>query len=322
VSDAFWIEDAIKSDFQEPVYIIDRILKQDSGIFLVTGKPGSGKSHFLLQVALDICVGDPILGMFPTMKRKCLYIDVEMGETGLFLRIKAASQRYAGRLPSKSLAFKHLPALVLNTQRGVDTVRELVDWADANVVLLDSISWMINGSDNDDEQMKQTLWALRKIFEGQNLCVIAVHHMRKTQSGFNPKAGKFVDKEMGLEDLRGAGFLAQGVDSVVGIQHISDEAPNKPATKQIAFLKTRYSQPPGSFLCDFWGNSGEFQLSSQIDLKLFDYIRQHKSCTMIELEAYMHLSRHTLIAKISPMITSKMARYEGSTKDRKVVWIQ
>jgi archaellum biogenesis ATPase FlaH len=186
------LADLLNEDFPELIWYAERIFT--AGLTLLWGSAKAGKSIFISHALLAISSGSLVLGQLKTQQCQTLYISLEDGPRRLQKRLKNA-----GAIPNENF--------VVHTdwKRGSAGIKELEMFLDKNpgikVVCIDTFVLFTKASDyNDYGQMSDLMSKLKKIADDRDLCIIAVHHSKKT--------GKDVSGEITESALGSTGIVA------------------------------------------------------------------------------------------------------------------
>lgn len=112
----------------------------------------TGKSLLTLDICAAAATGRPVLGQAPIPALKVVYLDMEMTEDDLEERITDLGYE-AQQLGS--LHYYLLPSLPpLNTPSGGDELMNIVDRHDAQLVVIDTLSRVVSGKENDADTVQ------------------------------------------------------------------------------------------------------------------------------------------------------------------------
>jgi hypothetical protein len=195
---------------------IDPVVLPKGGILLFGGHSKIGKSFLGLEVARAISTGDTLFGYggFKTQEGKVLILEQEIGEFGLKSRAKTVFQHENLDKVSDNLWFVSMDTdLMLDTHSGLNLIADNIDKTGANVLILDPISDLFEGDENDNTAVGQVfhnLGQLRKMFRNQNLSIVIAHHFGK------PPTGKYQEgyDHLSFHNFRGASKFFSKPDTV------------------------------------------------------------------------------------------------------------
>ena len=139
---AFWSQDEADADWlMEPVLAVGR-----SGALFAPG--GTGKSLFVLWMALMLATGGPGLDGRAVVRRRVLYLDYEMTASDLLERLSAMGAAVGDDL--SWLHYATLPSLPpADAPEGGKAIARLAQLVDAELVIIDTFSRAVEGDEND-----------------------------------------------------------------------------------------------------------------------------------------------------------------------------
>jgi hypothetical protein len=209
--------------------LLGKWLMQQS-LNMVHAKRGTGKTWFVLGVALALAAGVPFLGWAIERPVRVLLVDGEMPLRALQDRLRQM-QQMLGAPPDEGMLRIITPDLLgraapdLATLSDQDELDEII--GDAEVVILDNLSALIRSgaAENDAESwVAVSDWALRHRAAGRS--IVFVHHSGKSgaQRGTSRR-----------EDL---------LDVVIALKHPGDYDPKEGARFEVHFEKARHLYGP------------------------------------------------------------------------------
>ena len=173
-----------------------------SGFLIITSAPGVGKTQLALQLGVTLLSGSEFLSK-PLTKNKVTSV--------LFLSLEMDVRQIKYVLDSQSKEWN--PDLVKSRMRIIDesgpliTYENLIDKFQPQIVVIDSLSELIDGGEDANQAaILVTRW-ITKIRRRYNLAVIAIHHNRKANES-NKKPKK-------LSDLYGSFHFGRVVETVL-----------------------------------------------------------------------------------------------------------
>jgi hypothetical protein len=161
-------------------FLIDSLIV-DRGLAVIQGRPKVGKTWLLLEIAISLATGQPVLGRFETLRRGPVILVVEeSGEQALGRRLQ---QLCCGR----RMAFDDLQDLHVAANRRVrlddrtwqDRLNEQVRALRPVAILLDPLA-RLKSDDRDEDsqhQMAPVVSFLRELRESSDGIVAFVHHV-------------------------------------------------------------------------------------------------------------------------------------------------
>jgi hypothetical protein len=149
------------------------------GLFLVYGPPKSGKSFWVLDLAMHIALGLPYRGQ-PLLNGPVVYIAAE-GTGGFPKRIEAFRRRHGGHGAPFHLCLVR-PDLIADHPVLISDIRaQLGAFQEPVAVVVDTLNRTLVGSESKDGDMARYLNAASAIEDSFGCAVILVHH-----SGLEP----------------------------------------------------------------------------------------------------------------------------------------
>jgi len=151
------------------------------------GEPKGGKSCFGLYMALCAAKGIwPAGRLSITRPHKVVFMTWEDGP----IRIKTRLLQYNppinhGPLPDNLVVYTHStsPQLWVNNPEGEEMLLDIINHYQADLVFLDTLSYLHNADENKSQEMKQVMQALRNCAVKTNCGIVIIHHTRKSSSG-------------------------------------------------------------------------------------------------------------------------------------------
>lgn len=129
-------------------WIVEGLLPRESTVALYSAS-GLGKSIFMLEMAANIAIGAPFLGL-KTNKTRVLYIDHENGPRATIVpRLKSMGFKAADLDDLKILSFPEMAAL--DTEAGKQSIGRAVAQFDPGLVIIDTVSRTIQGEENSND---------------------------------------------------------------------------------------------------------------------------------------------------------------------------
>ena len=215
----------LKTDIGEIEYHIDDVIPKGQ-ITLIYGPGGHFKSS--LSLYFSLCLVAKRDTFYYKNKNdepvKALIIDEEMGIVGLkdkTLKIMNGLNVSLKDIKDK-LFYESIQGFKFN-KNGEAKLKRLIAEHDIDVVIIDSLSRCIEGTENDVENIRKLHDILRKLAEQFGTSFIIIHHDRKDSNG-------------GVDDLRGSGDIANQVDRIF---HLNRYGKNSYCFK---IIKSRYGE--------------------------------------------------------------------------------
>ncbi len=180
-------------------------------IVQLQGTPKIGKSGFALLLALSCALGRWTSGRFNYVggARRTLYLGYEDSARRMKRRARAylVAMGVTDSFPDSLLMFQRAPTLDLGTDDGRARLEKIVRQNKLEVLVIDTLSWVATGNENDKSAMQPVLATLRYIAEEYGTAIVLLHHTRKTS-----QAG---DMASVSERGRGSSAIAAAADSIL-----------------------------------------------------------------------------------------------------------
>lgn len=173
---------SIKYDPED--FIIDKFLPV-SGMTMISGDSGVGKSWLALEVIKAITKNEPFLEQFEVKYPyvPILLIDKENGLRRIQLRSKGM-----GIPNSEDIHVIKTPhQFVLTDEELLEDISRLIIEKDIKVIVIDSFIDILVGSENDSSETSLVFNALRSI--STEVCWLLLHHESKPVPGFHRSTG-------------------------------------------------------------------------------------------------------------------------------------
>lgn len=214
------ISDFLTKQFPAVDHIIGRGILPVKGKLIIGGAPKTGKSFFILNVAIDLAMGRPLFNahysskqaVFPVYERnRVLYIEQEVGEIGLQTRLK--SLLLDEPMTGVNLFIKSRDTnLRMDTEKGQEAIAEEIAAVKPDVVILDPLAKFHLVDENSSQHMGAMMRVGDGWIEKYGCAVIYVHHTGH-QNPQNPKRGG--------DKLRGSTAIFADADSIIIVERQS-----------------------------------------------------------------------------------------------------
>lgn len=185
-------------DCKDIVWVVDGVLAE-TGITLLSGDPGAGKTSLALQLAHCVMVGIPFMKQHVN-KGKVLFVCQD--ESPEYVKDKIAHM--LPMCPSlKDLEYHGEYFSPVIPQR-VDSLVEASNGY--QILVIDSLSAIDPGGENSVESIQDAMRTLRNIARQNRLAILLIHHLRK------PKGDDFETTE---SRIRGSSAIAGSCDQML-----------------------------------------------------------------------------------------------------------
>lgn len=195
----------LSTDYPEPIWIVEDILTE--GVSLVVGRPKTGKSWLVLQIAGRVSMGMNLFDdTYATQKGRVLFLALEDTERRLRHRMDRL-----GTFDTPNLSF----ATTWPADAGIKGLDFWLSEQKGNnsLLIIDTLVQMFPDIDYLDYSATSTLMnQLKTVAAKHQISIVLCHHTRKS------KAEDFMDRTSGSTGLTG------GADSVIFLQRGRGEA--------------------------------------------------------------------------------------------------
>jgi hypothetical protein len=162
----------IKLNTDERNYLVKELLTS-TGIAVVWGPPKSGKSFWVMDVALHIALGWEYRGR-KVQQASAVYIGLE-GRNGIPARVEAFKIKHSVS-EAPFYLITHPVNLIADADALVASIKSQMGDSKPGVVVIDTLNRSLVGSESKDEDMSAYIAAAGKIEEQFGCLVIIVHH--------------------------------------------------------------------------------------------------------------------------------------------------
>ena len=166
-------------------WLLERLIPKP-GIVMLTGPPKKGKSRLAMQIGLALAQGKDFLGQVTKTPRKVLYLQPDMPEPDLLETLAAFKE--AGIDTSGNFSIIHpdeeWTLSDIRQESAQKWVREALDAADPELVIIDVLRNVHNADENKSVEMKPVAEALKRVFKGRS--VLLLHHTKKNLGDGRP----------------------------------------------------------------------------------------------------------------------------------------
>lgn len=160
--------------YQDTEPIVERLLYP--GVYLFAGAPKKGKSYVMLQIAYQICMGEP-LWEHPVRQGPCLYLALE----DHFSRLQRRLYQMYGTNPADQLFLAVLAKQIGDGLEG-QIERFVREHADTKLVIIDTLQKVRpskGASRNEYAADYEAVTPLKQLADQLGICIMLVHHTRK-----------------------------------------------------------------------------------------------------------------------------------------------
>jgi hypothetical protein len=165
-----WATELSQMDIPPPSWIVDQFVS-DSGISLLSSKPGTFKTMLAIEIAKCVAQGEPLFGVFETKQTKVLIIDEESGEGRLKKRQAALG---ADEADIASISF---PGVKME-QKYAEAITRYCKANGIGLVIFDSLTRLHTAQENASQEMSEVLSHFHLITKA-GIAVLIIHHDTK-----------------------------------------------------------------------------------------------------------------------------------------------
>lgn len=152
----------------------------------IVSKRGVGKSLLILDVACALASGTATLLQEEGEPIHIVYLDMEMGSDDLYGRLEDLGWTLDNPLFDVLAAHLHYYQLVglppLDTEKGGDALEALIDRHGASLVIVDTVSRVISGTENDAEPFRDMFRHTESRLKRRGITLARLDHMGKDAS--------------------------------------------------------------------------------------------------------------------------------------------
>ena len=178
----FSLEDFLAENFNQPLFLVDKIIPTAGRPGIIFGKRGSGKSHFANNLIKAIADGTHLLGRYKTRQGKVTYLSVDMP-------VQMVQER-SGKLASTvnnwgnvQISVTDTPIDIVKTRPDEQWVKEIMSF-EPDLLIIDTLRKIHRLDENDNQTVAILQAALARIFGGQ-IAIALIHHERKDNEHSN-----------------------------------------------------------------------------------------------------------------------------------------
>jgi hypothetical protein len=192
------------------------------GLAFISAPAGGGKSWVAADLVRCLSSGSLWLGQLDVTVCNVLYIDEEMGVTGMWNRLSGLSAA------PYTLFYMDQQGVRVDNPTHMDQLLSVIKENDIRIVIIDTFV-RVHGQDENDNSRMSSLYRSFKQIKQTGCAILALHHNRKmgTESG------------VAHEQMRGAGDIAAQADTVFSISK-KDNVYTMRATKNRHCEESRY----------------------------------------------------------------------------------
>ena len=194
-----WAKELKLMDIPPPSWLVEQFVS-DSGISLISSKPGNFKTMLAIEIAKCVAKGEPLFEIFQTKQSKVLIIDEESGNGRLK---KRQSILGADEADIASISFPNIKM----SEKYAEAIIKYCKTNGIGLVIFDSLTRFHVAQENTSQEMSEVLSYFHLIPKA-GIAIIIIHH--------DPKSGyKQPDSS---NTLRGSGDILAISDVHIALQ--------------------------------------------------------------------------------------------------------
>ncbi len=223
------LEELMAMPHKDITWIIDNILPE-SGVGILAGPAGYGKSWMLLDLAVECVLGGKWLGQFPTATGVVLYVDEESTEALLQHRLRKLLCAKGKNHQGMDLHFAIGQGLHIDNPQSINRLREKIEEVIPRLVIIDSLVRVHRRDENSAMDMANMFGVIKELVREYNCSfMFADHHRKQGLMHTGPD-----------QMLRGSTEKAAFVDTLLSLRRKDDLI-------VVDHAKSRFAEPVSSF---------------------------------------------------------------------------
>jgi len=226
------VSDFIVSNAEEKEYLIDQLIRCDSGYALVVGKTGLGKTNLALTMADCLARGTPFFGL-KTKQAKVLYLAFEGGEENLRDRLTKIILRQAGFPDPDYFHIERVNSFVLTDRRVEAKFRDMLRPFD--VVVIDPIKWFVGRDYTRPERASEFTKKLTEVLREEDKIAILTSQVRKRDNRTKIEPGD-------VFEAKGAADYAEDAACILLLEKMELRGKHVPAAQRDRYLTLYFAK--------------------------------------------------------------------------------
>jgi hypothetical protein len=212
------------------IYAVDGVFAIPS-LNVVYGAPGTMKSMLLADMCMCVVSGKKWLktpenqnGGIETKDHGIVWVDVDNGERRTAERVESLSRAHKVK---RDAPFYYIsmpsPAFHSDKIESIDRLKLAIESLNAKIVIVDNLGTVTGDAEENNATMGSVMANLRNVVESMNICLILIHHQRKSNGSPNGRAG---------DSLRGHSSIEASLDLALKVER-------EPHSQEISIASTK-----------------------------------------------------------------------------------
>jgi len=211
ITDIVWAHEL--DEDADPLWCVDRVIPEE-GLVVIYGGPGTGKTHFVLNLLLSVGHGVEFCG-HETSQGVSVLVAGE-GLAGIRRRLTAWHQRHSLNVQDSNLLLQKGAIQLLNKDELRDLARQIkkkTSGKKIKMIVFDTLSrCLVKGDENLQSSMSEAVHNCSLIGEMFKCAIVLLHHVNK--GGSNAPRGSTV-LPGAADTMIGISRTTKGLDAVV-----------------------------------------------------------------------------------------------------------
>lgn len=222
--------DFMECDTSKTEYIVEQLMRPDSGYGIIAARTGLGKTNLMLNLSFWLALGNPFFKL-DVRKSKVCYFAFEGGEDNLRDRYL----RLIVREPYPELGWlqvDRIDSLVLLEKNNRDRFKKMIEPFD--VVLLDPIKWMVGADYTKPGRAAEFTKALTEILHKEGKVAIISMQIRKRDPRVKIEPGDLFELKGAADYVEDAAFALLLERSELRGKHVATQLKDRYLTLYFA----------------------------------------------------------------------------------------
>ena len=174
------VQELLRMKFPEPRWLVPGLLPV--GLTLLAGKSKVGKSWLALQLAQAVATGGRFLGI-PVPRGRVLYFALEDAQWRLQDRTQKQGWPNDDDGVCEFVPIGKARELIPLNRRNAERMAEVIEAGSFSLVIVDTISRMFQGDQNDASHVTQALGPLQEVALRLGVAILLLEHHNKLSQG-------------------------------------------------------------------------------------------------------------------------------------------